>query len=259
MTSVARGNLNFASSSRIERTTTSGQVIVVYDCLPPPRGSRNKSNPETLWPISAVGEYLQDSEVSRIVAGADPSGATGFADLFTGVCKELGYKALDIDLSNVPPDWNQPTPCYTTTIAYVVECDVFEMDVRASTTVTLGGETYATGDSVASFRVSVPVRYKFIRWFERNYECCTLKHPTPPEGAPSSDWYPVEERDISLSNPGIIIGTVEAKLKFSHDYADPPYDPNAEERERYRAAVEELQRHIKTLADLIGRLSGTGQ
>jgi hypothetical protein len=190
------GRLNFDKLRR-GSTESAEQIIAIHDCAPPPRGSRLNGNPPAQWPTEIQPTFLQPSEIGRIVAGAaSPPGQSDFGTILVTVMANLGLKPLAIDLSLVPAGWHQITRCMRTTIAYVVESDIIDVDVTTTVDATFGGETYPAGDRIASFRVLNPRRYRFIRRYQDNPECCKDYHVTPADE--QSDWFPESERDITI-------------------------------------------------------------
>ncbi|MGE0666848.1 MAG: hypothetical protein AB7O49_09865 [Sphingomonadales bacterium] len=190
------GRLNFDKQRR-GSTESAEQIIAVHDCAPPPRGSRLNGNPAAQWPAEIQPTFLQPSEIGRIVAGATaPPGPSDFGAIMASVMANLGLKPLAIDLALVPNGWHRVTPCMRSTIAYLVEGDIIDVEVTTTVEAVFGGETYPAGDRIASFRVLNPRRYRFLLRHEHNPGCCQGYHVVPPPE--QSDWFPEGERDIKI-------------------------------------------------------------
>lgn len=239
------GRLSF---ERLWRGTTESaeQVIAIHDCAPPPRGSRLNGNPPAQWPAEIQPTFLQPSEVGRIVAGAAaPPAPADFGTVLATVMANLGLKPLAVDIGLVPAAWHRITPCMRTTISYMVECEIIDIDVATTVDLVLGGEAYPAGDRVASFRVLNPRRYRFIMRHEHNPACCQGLHVVPP--LEQSDWFPEAERDFKIEiGPGY-----EWKWKWSispglqYDLYEGEGVPQPDAHDSLRREIDDLKRQLR--------------
>ena len=81
---------------------------------------------------------------------------------------------MTINLQDVPQQWRVVVPCHDIVISVVVQSVILRIDAIASEDITEGAVTWPKGDSLASFRIIVPDRYKFVKHKTRNVNCCPL-------------------------------------------------------------------------------------
>lgn len=252
MPGFSRGQLNF---DRIHRGTTESaeQAIAILDCAPPPRGSRQAFNPPVQWPAELLPAFIQPSELNRIVAGAaTPQGPNDPGFILVTMMASLGFRPLDIDLKQVPAGWDQVTACMRTTISYSVESDIYDIDVTAAADVTLAGETYPTGDRVASIRVHNPRRYRFIRRFEHNPGCCEGYHVVP--ATEQSDWFPENQRDVIIYLGPDYQYNWGITPKYKFNLYEPEGLPRPGTDDSLRREIEELNRKLRELQEKLQKM-----
>ncbi|MEN3976724.1 hypothetical protein [Emcibacter sp. SYSU 3D8] len=253
------GRLKFERNWRGSKDSAE-QIIAIHDCAPPPRGSRLNGNPATQWPVDIQSAFLQPSEIGRIVAGATvPAGPSDITAILASVMNNLDMTPLAVDINLVPSGWHGITPCMRTTIAYVVQYQIIDVDVTTTVDATFGNETYPAGDRVASFRVLDPRRYQFVRRHQHNPACCPGAHVAP--ATEQSDWFPISERDIRIYiDPGLDWKsrwdlTPRLEYKFYEGEGQAPEAPDDDKSPE----LDDLKRKLRELEEKLRKLSeGTG-
>jgi hypothetical protein len=188
---ATRGNASFEAVKTGELRPPEERIKLV-SCAPPPRGSITRFNPELKAAPRFDPAFLQQSEVTRLqaackIAGdaADPSIAT----ILAHIAAEMKFAAFDIDLGRLPAEWDEVVSCFDVTVASIVIFHRWEVTAKATAAVTVGGETYPAGDTLAAFHILVPRWQRFIRHFKWNPACCA---GTPTERADelTDRWFP---------------------------------------------------------------------
>ncbi len=142
------------------------RTLLEYSCYPPPNGSRPLL--ETFEDQTIGPTLLQDSvdpgELTRVVQGTLPTGtAANLSDILARVEGPLGLGKVTISPGNIPPSAKRPVPCFKTTIALEIVCDIVEIVATARIPLNLFGVNYAAGGTVATFRVKNPVGSRLKR------------------------------------------------------------------------------------------------
>lgn len=153
-----------------------------YECAPPPGGTISHFSPPTRVDLVLVPEFLQAAETRALIEGATPQGGTAptTASILSHLAQAFGFTPLDIDLTRIPAHWKQVVPCFDASVRYQVEYTIWEINAKTTQAVTLDGQAYPQNDTVASFRVEQPTRYRFIRRLTQNKACCPGMPDVPP-------------------------------------------------------------------------------
>lgn len=196
MPTYTRGAVEF-EVKELPNTTELSQEEKVFEvsCAPPPKGTIARFNPTLKIGPQVVKDFLQADESNRLQQGAKKAGEASVSvdTILAELGAAVGFRTLDIDLKGIDPTWEQPVACFTTTVTYVVEGSTWEVTAKTTTGMASGGATYPAGDAIADFRVWVPKRYKFIRRYRWNPDCCpALPGPDRNHASDESGWWPFE-------------------------------------------------------------------
>lgn len=188
-----RGSVSFEAIKASEERLPEEKVLLV-SCAPTPRGSRTRYNPNLKCGPQFQPGFLQRSERDRLVEAAKRPGEAALTTdvLLKDIGDAMRFEVYDIDLSKIPADWENIVACYDVSISFYVEGDNWEVTAKATADITLAGETYPAGDTLATFRIWAPRYYQFIRRFAWNPECCG---GTATQRGPeySNTWWPGKE------------------------------------------------------------------
>jgi hypothetical protein len=219
-----RGVLKFEAVQLDPVEQTSEVKVFDLDCDPPPVGTQSDYNPKLQVPPVFQPRFLQQSELAQLLEGARQPGETSLssATLLAALADAWKFKTFDIDLSKIPDDWEAPVPCFITSIRFYTVGNTFEVTARAARDVTLGGEAFPAGDTVATFRIWRPLYYQFIRRFTWNPKCC----PGVPEqirGEERTDAFYPGKPDFKFEDvpPGWFKGKNKFKLELRLEYTRP--------------------------------------
>lgn len=190
MPKVVRGKLSFERNFRVNEKGTREQ-IAIYDCHPPPQGTRQRFNPATEVPVEIVQASLQPREAGYLIQFAiAPGQPPNLGLLLNGVLEAFSIRPLTIDLAKLPA-WGQGVvPCEISSIAYLVHYGIYAIQAYATEELTAGGETFPAGDLVASFLVRSPEHYQFEQTLTRNPRCCPTTEDTGPRTGQVSELLP---------------------------------------------------------------------
>jgi len=196
----------------VENFTPAAEAVITYDCFPPPAGTIFRYNPKLTHTTELLPAFLQRSDVTRIEAAASRGGgAQLFSDVWTAAQAALNLSnTLNIDVTQIPDDWERVIECKINRISLQVEHEIYDIDVTATAAVTIDGETFPQGDSLASFRACKPFRYRFAQHLSVNPLCCP--GVTGDDASNHSDWLP-PPRPIEFNLP----------YHFGSKWYDPDY------------------------------------
>ncbi len=168
--------------------------------------------------------FLQRSELDRLLEGARQPGETSLssATLLQELADAWKFKTFDVDLLQIPEDWQSPVPCFVASVRFYAQGDSFEVTARTARDVTLGGEAHPAGDTVASFRIWRPRYYQFIRRFTWNPKCCPgLPEQTRMEDR-SETFFPGKPKfKFEDVPPGWLLGKDKFKIDLRREYYPP--------------------------------------
>jgi hypothetical protein len=171
-----RGKIKFETT---KVKNEDGRMVAMFElsCLPPPTGSETHFNYSAKALPVFIQRYLQPQEMPAMLAGAKLDTETALTEktLADDLAKAFSFNAVDIDITNVPAEWSQNVDCYKVTVGYIVSYDVYEIKATSTEDFKTGFVEYPKDDTVATFRIAVPARYYFARYFTWNPECCPGK------------------------------------------------------------------------------------
>jgi hypothetical protein len=189
MPNYPRGKLSFEHHT-VDTVEGSEDTVESFSCYPPPVGRRTGGNPQLTIDPHQPGSFMQPGERTRLETfGANQGETLTLATLIGELKTEFGIKPMTINLANVPQAWRIPVPCFDTVIVVTVETVLLRIDAVASEAVSQGNVNWPKGDTVASFRITVPDKYKFKRYMSWNLDCCPWGGPpgTQPPIIPPQD------------------------------------------------------------------------
>ena len=170
--------------------TPAAEAVITYDCFPPPAGTIFRYNPNLTHSTVILRDFLQQSDTERIEAGASTGGAAQtFPNVWTAARAALNLdNTLNIDLTQIPDDWERVIECRVNRISLEVRHQIYDVDATATAAVTVGAETFPSGDRLASFRVCKPMHYRFVQHTSVNPLCCP--NATGDPASSHSNWFP---------------------------------------------------------------------
>ena len=225
---VTRGKIKFEET---HINTEYGRVVNMFElsCTPPPTGSETHFSYSTKVLPVFMPRYMQPQEMSAMLEGAKVATeniltAKVFAE---ELAKGFVYDSLDIDDTKVPAEWARGVDCYKATVGYRVTYNVYEIKATSTEDFKVGNIEYPKDDTVAVFRMWVPLHYLFVRYYVWNPECCPEKTPASKD-MDTSNIYPEIKIELHYN--------FEKLFEFNpwHHYPDYPnyYYPEKKEEDK---------------------------
>lgn len=187
-TAVADADSELADRERVFKLTE-------IDCDPPPGATAEYVKPTELVPM-ILDRFLQDEERRRLesIAFAANPAALARSDAVGLILAQLGITKLDVGYATETDDYRnhrKTVPCFRVTLYLRGLYDVFEIRVTANEALTVRGTSFPKGDEIATFRVSVPRKFRIEARYRWNPECCPLRPEKVPEDF-IGGWIPTE-------------------------------------------------------------------
>ena len=164
--------------------------LSTIDCFPSPNTTTEYVKPSKIAPTVKPAS-LQASEAKNLnnikqLFGGKPSTALGVQ---TAIETQLALKSMLISYASTAyKALHKPHRCFTNDIYLRVQYDVYEIKVSAATALNLGGDAFAAGDEIITYRIRQAAKYRFESHLSWNPKCCAQKPTSEPE-ASSTDYY----------------------------------------------------------------------